>query len=346
MPIKKPDPATEKKHVAGGVTPAYEVQKQTKTEEQPQPTGSEPRQAPRTMALPSISTKKQVERESYMERIERLQVKEAEGEPSVMEKAAEAVQEVAAIVEELGLSPEQVTVEIAVNITGQQGIVCTYCGRPTCNYRPTTYRIKNPEIDLLGDTLTLFQEQMSAVGFSYGLVAYDDQDVLVLREPTAPGDANERAQTLSRYFAFRDRLETPDPTNLVWMKQMLSKWTSDLATAKRAGTPLDKQMYDVSFKLLDTADGARVKAMIVVSNMGSGLATHGIAARAESEDIKLSGVAIGNNAPQVAAGMAFPSVQVPDFHALRDQMSDWTKVMKDQIAAMPKNVPAQPPEKK
>jgi hypothetical protein len=337
MPVKKSDPAVEKKHVVtpGSVAPAYETKTETKTEVKP--AAAEPRMAPRTMALPSIDTKKAVERESYMERLERLEVKE-DGEPSVMEKAAEAVQEVLEVVEELGLAPEQVTVELAVNITGQQGIVCVYCGRPTCNYRPTTYRIKNPEIDLLGDTLTLFQEQMSKVGFSYATVVYDDQDVLVLREPSPPGDQNERAMTLQRYFAFRDRLETPDPKSRQWMQQMLAKWDSSFQSAKRAGTPLDKPMFDVSFKLLESAEGARVKAMIVVSSMTSGLATHAIAARAEHEGIKMSGVAVGNNAAQVAAGMAFPSVSVPDMHALRDQMSDWTKVMKDQIATLPKNV--------
>jgi hypothetical protein len=275
------------------------------------------------------SKKKAPEREFYEERLQRLAQSEA-GQPSALEQAEIAIEELKKVAEEKGLAPADVTVLLAVSIPGEEAVKCVYCGRPSCQFRPTTYRQKNPEIDLLGDALAVFQEKMTEAGFRYGLIVYDDLDVLMLREPALGDDLKERAQTLGRYFSFRDRLEYPNPVDQAWMQATLAKWRPAFATRQQAGLALDKPMFEAGFRALE-ANRTAVQAMVVAKNQPPSDGTFGIAARAEQAGIRLSGIAIGANAAEVAAGMAFPSVAAPDLHGLRDRMRDWTKALADAI---------------
>ncbi len=288
------------------------------TKEQPveaQSTGAPaPKLAPRTFALPKVGQAEKAVEAGYEEHLERL-------EEIIEEQAEEVAAEVARVAEEKGLEPEDVTLVASYDITGKDELKCVFCGRPTCSFRPQVYRVKNPEVDLLGDAITVFQEAASRAGAKYAMIVYDDQDVLVLREPEAPEDQAERGTTLARYAAFRDRLEYPDPNSRAWMDQMLAKWTPDQANTSRTGAPLDKKMFEVLFNVFDTA-GGEIRAAMVSKSIAPKMSMRGVEVKAKKGSIAMTGVAVGRDAEYVAPRLFKNTVVAPDLHELREKVGE------------------------
>jgi hypothetical protein len=286
-----------------------------KEKEQPKEAPKEapnPRLAPRTFHVPKIAEMERPVEALYEEHLERL-------EEVIEQQAEQVVEQVQEIAEAQGLEPSDITLVGVWDITGKDQIKCVYCGRPTCTFRPQIYRVKNPEVDLIGDSITVFQEAASRSGAKYAMIVYDDQDVLVLREPEVGEDQEERALSYSRYAAFRDRVQFPDPNSRAWMDQMLAKWTPDQQVRRQTGDPLDQKMFETSFKVFDAAGGA-LKAMMLVKSLPPKMGMRGIEVRGKQQGIAMTGVAVGKQAEYVAPRLFTSTITAPDLHEVREKM--------------------------
>ncbi len=303
--------STETKRDTASAT-AVETKAEPKMQSTPEKEVAPVRDHARAVAVPKVATAKKIEPTLYEEHLERLQ--------EVIEEAAQEIaEEVAAVAEAQGLKPEDVTIVWALEITGRADVVCSYCGRPACTYRPVTYRTKNPDVDLLGDSITVFQEAAAKAGVRYGIVVYDEE-VLVLREPGKADERKERETTFSRYNAFRDRHEYPDPTNRGWLDQRLAKWTPEDARRPQAGEPADKQALDITTKVLDKDEG-KIKALAVAKSCTARpkVSFKGPQAVLKAKGISVASIIVGPQA-RPGADLFTPTHLAPDGHELREKV--------------------------
>lgn len=328
MSTSKPLGGEHRVKVEITVRNAGATERETQPQAQPEkkPASADPKLAPRTFALPKVGAEAAPQQAAYQEHLERL-------EKEIEEQVAIVTEQVKEIAEEKGLSPSDVTLVWALDITGKADVVCSFCGRPSCTYRPVMYRTKNPEVDLLGDSITVFQEAASRAGVKYGMIVYDE-DVLVLRDPNVGADEAERATTLARYTAFRNRHEYPDPNNRGWLDKMLAKWNPADASRRVAGDPADARMFETGFKIFDEAGGA-LKAMIVVKAVEPRQGLRGVELRAKGKGIQLTGMAVGRRAMEVAPRLLSNTVVAPDAHELREKVGEGIKASLDSLKDQP-----------
>lgn len=307
---------------------AYEVRVKPATETgvKVERGGPDPKLARRTMALPAINAKERPVEAGYEEHLERL-------EEVIEQQAAAIVEQVAEIAAEKGLEPKDVTLVWSLDITGRQDVVCSYCGRPSCTFRPVQYRTRNPEVDLLGDSITVFQEAAARAGVKYGIIVYDEE-VLVLRDPATAGDQAERADTLSRYTQFRDRHDYPDPKSRAWLDQALAKWNPADASRRVSGDPADGRMFEAAFKIFQQVGGA-LKSMVVAKSVEPRGGIRGFEVRAKQAGIQMTGLAVGQRADAVAGRFLSRTLVAPDAHQLREKVGDGIKASLEAIKDLP-----------
>jgi hypothetical protein len=293
------------------VSYAEKTKEQEKEKETPK-TAPNPKLAPRTFHISKVAEAEKPVEALYEEHLERL-------EQVIEEQTQQVVEEVQQIAEKHGLDPSDVTLVGVWDITGKDQIKCVYCGRPTCTFRPQIYRVKNPEIDLIGDSITVFQEAASRAGAKYAMMVYDDQDVLVLREPNVAADQDERAQALSRYTEFRDRIQYPDYNSRGWMDEMLQKWTPDQQFTRKTGDPLDQKALETTFKVFDAAGGA-LKMMMMVKSLPPKMGFRGVEVQGKAKGIAMTGVAVGRQAEYIAPRLFTNTLVAPDLHEVRERM--------------------------
>jgi hypothetical protein len=288
--------------------------------------GVEPKLAPRTMALPRISAKERPVEAGYEEHLERL-------EEAIEQQTAAIVEHVAEIAAEKGLDPSDVTLVWSLDITGRQDVVCSFCGRPSCTFRPVQYRTRNPEVDLLGDSIIVFQEAAARAGVKYGVIVYDEE-VLVLRDPATAGDQAERADTLTRYTQFRDRHDYPDPNSQSWLQQALAKWNPADAARRVSGDPADGRMFEAAFKIFQQVGGA-FKSMVVAKSVEPRGGIRGFEVRAKQAGIQMTGLAVGDRAEAVARRFLDRTLIAQDAHQLRDRVGDGVNTSLQAIKDLP-----------
>jgi hypothetical protein len=252
-------------------------------------------------------------RESMQQILERL-------EPLI----ASQVQQVQAVLEEKGLGPADVNVMFAWDITGDEKQVCSFCGRHGCGYRPVMYQTQNVEIDLLEDAKVAAAEIATRLGVSFGEMVYDDKNALVLREIVTPSEsaAAENVMSLSRFRAFRNRLQYPDPANRAWLDAQLAKWQPADATTQVTGAPDDRGMLMISQKVFAQAPGQGPKALIVAKSQVPKDGLRGQEIMLGNAGIALGGLAIGRNAAQVAQVFLKDTMVVPDLHQAREKVGE------------------------
>jgi hypothetical protein len=288
----------------GGVATAARTAQQEKVAPR-SASGAQMMPAPAARVLPKAVHKKEAVRAAYLFEKERLQ-----------KTIARQAQEVQQVLDDQGLEPEDVTFGYVIDLTGEDAVVCVACGRPSCDYRPTSYRGPNPEVDLMADSITVFQEAVSKTGANYFFLLYDDKQVTVLREPAGPANDTERAGIVQRFREFRDAQKNMTVTPQ-WMSEMMTRWTPDMTTRKFVDAPQDEQAADVAIKLfahLETCvHGVFWAKSIAKGNMGeveNSLRKNGIIA---------SGMAMGSRADAVA-GMMFEgrTIKARDMHDTAD----------------------------
>lgn len=248
---------------------------------------------------------------SYMEIVDRLQ-------PLIDEQLAG----VQAVMEADGVEAPNVDMVLAIDITGEEKIVCTYCGRPNCNYKPTTYRSDNPERNLLTDGLVVFMEVAEALGINYGVIAYDDQDVVPVRV-LAPvdGQPNDRALVRDRFEGFAGRHENPEITR-AWLDEMLAKWTPKDRTRPQAGEPDDGTAFTIAQRMFNEAshDGTPVRGLVVAKSLPPLKSFMLDEMSLRNEGIAVNGLAVGHDAQQVAANFFEDTDVAEDPHEFKERM--------------------------
>lgn len=241
---------------------------------------------------------------------------------------AAQVAEVMAVMEAEGLGPEDVQVLFSWDTTGDEKIVCSFCGREGCGYRPVMYKTKNVEIDLLEDSFVVATEVATRLGIQWGAIVYDE-DVLVLRELDTPGEraAADNQQALDRWRAFVNRHEYPDPTNRAWLDERLAAWRPEHATTSVKGTPDDKHMFTVAQKMFaqKKTDGMRGLTLAKSQVPASSLKAQEPLFKAKK--LRLHGMAVGAKADQIKNGMWSKTDTVPDPHVAREMIGKRIKTL-------------------
>lgn len=247
---------------------------------------------------------------------------------------AAQVQEVAAVMEAESLGPSDVQVMFSFDVTGDEKRVCSFCGRPCCGYRPVMYQTKNIEIDLLEDSFVVATEVASRLGITWGALVYDEQ-VLVMRELAAPEEQakQENELLLSRFRAFVNRKQYPDPTNRAWLDQMLAKWQPGHANTSVKGQADDRSMFTIAQKLFSgtKTDGAR--GLTVSKSQPPASSLKAQEALFKAKKIRVHGLAVGSKADQVKAGMFSHTDVVHDQHQAREMVGARIKKLIDKTTA-------------
>lgn len=249
-------------------------------------------------------------RETFMQIAERL-------EPAVQVQ----VQAALALAPQLeGDKPSDTKVNLVLRIAGKQARVCTNCGNPACNNYAAMYRAKPPDIDLLQDSLYVFSKMAEALGIQYGVVLVDDKDVLVLRE-TAPSKVGDDAGTmLSRFGAFRDRHEYPDPSNGAWLKDQLAKWDPSDRDRSAIGEADDRRALRTALTQLANAPGKKGALLYATSEQPTQRLSE-VEREADAQGVSTLAIAMGKQADRIARGLFSNTVSVPDAHGVRDQLA-------------------------
>lgn len=282
-----------------------------------------PRPAP--IAVPTMKAATAPERQTYAEIATRL-------EPLVAEQVAELI----AVMEAKGLEPADTRMVFAFDITGDQRQVCSFCGRHGCGYRPVNYRTQNVEIDLLEDSMVVFLETARRVGISYGLTAYDEQ-VLPLRDVQRPSEsAGEHETIIQRYRAFKNRHSYPDPANRAWLDQQLAKWQPEMATQSMAGEANDASALKIGRTMLERGEGEGAMGLMVSKSVAPRASLKSQELILAAKKIHVVGVAVGKNAPAVAAAMFKDTAQAGDGHALRENIGRRMIALLDKSNGQPK----------
>jgi hypothetical protein len=287
--------------------PEPEAEKEKATET---PLGPGLRTRPSPLILPSLQPKKELVHEGYLEMVERL-------EPAIVAQL-EKVKQVA-LAE--GLDPQDLRLLYTIDITGNQRSVCVNCGRPTCRNFGKLYRTPNAEVDLLSDSLVVFMEVASRLGAKFGLIAYDEQ-VCPLRDVGPATNAADRAQVISRFLAFRNRREHPDPANRAWLQAMLKKWQPSDREKPAAGQPADRHALRVGAQMLNEAEGDAVKGLILAKGQIPRTPLRGFEGELKASGIELSGLAVGKNAAEIRRSMFTKTGTAHDTHEIRDHIGD------------------------
>lgn len=283
----------------------------------PLPARAEPIKIPMT-----ASAKKLAPLPGYEELRENL-------EPLIEKQLAEVKQ----VLLQKGVSPADVKIVYAIDITGSEIQVCLACGQIGHNFRPTMVRQENPEINMLSESLVVFLEVASRLGLSYSVVAYDEE-VLPLRELLPPANNQaERAATLSRFDSFRRRHKTPDITDREWMAREMPKWNPADATKKVVGDPNDKRALDTAQALLLKAGDAAVRGVTVSKSQIPKTSLLGFEAMLKGKGIKAAGIAVGANAPAAARAMFQKTDTAQNNHILREKMGKSMSLIVEQAGA-------------
>jgi hypothetical protein len=185
------------------------------------------------------------------------------------------------------------------------------------------YETKNTQIDLLDDSITEFQEMAARVGFNYGVVVYDDRDVLVLREPGPAETEAERAETSRRYSVFRDRRDGDmgRPGDRAWLDQRLARWKPSDATATVIGIPKDGEMFQEVIAVKREFPNELV-GMTVIKTQRPGESLDELEQQADGAGVFLNGVAAGPDCDDIARYMFRNTEKAPDLHEVREKLGD------------------------
>ncbi len=264
---------------------------------------------PQAIKIPAgISAKKTAPAPSYLEMVEQL-------EPLIQKQLAE----VKAVMDQRGLGPDDVQMVSALDITGREVSVCLACGVIGHDYQPTIVRQENPEIDMFVEKIVVDLEVASRLGIALGLLAYDDEGVLKLRDVNPPSSSADRAKITERFQAFRKRHTAPNVTDPKWIAEERERWVPSDATRKVKGEPDDRLCLDTAQKMLaKTGRESRVRGVTIAKSQVPAQSLKGLEAVMKGKGIQLSGTAVGQEAANVARAMFAKTSIAPTMHDLRE----------------------------
>jgi hypothetical protein len=206
-----------------------------------------------------------------------------------------------------------------VDVTGHEVQVCLACGRIGHDYRPTMVRQDNPEINMLSEFFVVGNEIAKRRGKPYGWIVHDEE-VLVLRPVAAPGEGEDDEIVLRRFEAFLKRHDIKtikDGTIMQWMAAEMAKWNPADATRKLVGEPADRRAIDTAQKLFADSGHQGSKGLIVAKGQPSKAGLRSLEAISNSNGIKVTGIAVGKQAQNVARTMFGKTLIAPDMHDLK-----------------------------
>jgi hypothetical protein len=280
---------------------------------------------PQLVALPvNVQQAQRAPRPGYAEMVAQL-------EPMIQAQLAEVM----AVIEAKGIKPGDVNMVYAPDITGDEVSVCLACGFVGHNYQPTLVRTQNPEIDMLTESVVVFLEVASRAGINHGLIAYDDQGVIVLREVKATGNTTERGLLAERFQKFRDRygrielranqvsgdFRKGKVVDQAWLQQERAAWKPSDASRKVAGEPDDKLAVDTLTQLLAKSPGSgAVKGATLVKSQTPRASVKSVEAVAKAKGIVLSGIAVGKDRDQIRRTFFRHTAEAANMHALRESV--------------------------
>jgi hypothetical protein len=251
-------------------------------------------------------------RESYPERVARLQ--------NLIDLQVEHVRKLA---DDQGTDITDYKMVYVFNIAGEAGEVCAFCGRQGCQYRPVAVLKENREIDLLKDAMTVAQEVATKLGISYGLIAYDD-DLIPLREVMPPDDLADRAGVLSLFGKFKDRKDRPDITDRKWLDEMLAKWDISMKYRNVTGEPCDRAMAELATKMIHEAAGNGPSAVMLATSQKPKSSLRPIEAGFKQAHIQAAALAVGKQAKEISRQLFSQTVEVMENHGLVESIGQGT----------------------
>jgi hypothetical protein len=235
-------------------------------------------------------------------------------EPLIQSQLAE----VQAVMNEKKLTPADVSMVYGIDITGRETSVCLACGIEGHDFQPTKVRKENPAIDMLQESLIVFQEVAARAGIRYGLMAYDDKGVFKLKDVGGAGTTGDRGLIAERFLGFRKRFVTPDITDPKWIAQEKARWVPSDANRKMAGEPDDTAAINVLSQMLKGSAGP-MGAVVTKSHVPkTSLRTQSLIAK--SSGVMLQGIAVGERRAEVAKSMFDKTNQAVNMHALKGEI--------------------------
>lgn len=304
--------------------PAPEMQRA-----RPMPVSAQPQPLLFVAAQPAA---KPAPRPDYDEMVEHL-------EPMIQRQLAEVQRALL----ERGLRPEDVQLVYAIDITGRETSVCLACGIEGHDFQPTQVRLEALAIDMLTESLVVFQEVASRLGAKYGLLAYDDGGVLVLRRVSAASSPTTRANAAARFQAFRDRfgkvqlqtgaLRSGVVVDKAWLAAEAKSWVPSDASRAVVGQAQDVLAINTVAQIKDPHGGPCLA--VFAKNQAPTTALRTAELLANRNGIALSGVAVGSQAPR---NFLKHTVVAPTMHDLRTHLGRGLKLAIDQ-AIQKENAP-------
>jgi hypothetical protein len=218
-----------------------------------------------------------------------------------------------------GVSGADVGLMIAIDITGKEVQICLACAIEGHDFQPSNQRQDSPAINMLGESMVVGMEIARRVGIDPGLIIYDEE-VFVVREPgdTAGGpqrDLDRFEEIFARHGKAKDLGEGEV---LDWMTEEGESWTPEDATRRVVGDPDDRGVFEQSIRLLD-ASGKPIKGMMLSKGQPQ-TNVRSLVPLATAHGVTVTGIAVGEDARQIAAMMPRKTLVVPDTHDVRSRL--------------------------
>lgn len=227
----------------------------------------------------------------------------------------------------VGNNPGDVTIVYAVDITGREVQVCLACGRVGHDVQPSMMRQENVEIDMLTESLVIFQESCTRAGVRFAVLAADDTGTLVLRTPFAANGVTDRSKNAMRFQEFKDRhaqvsidgqLKNGRIDDQAWLARESANWHPSDAHRKTVGATNDEQVMRIA-KQIHLASPTKVRGIMYAKSQMPAMSLRGTEVGLKSAGIVPVGLAIGKDAQAIKAQLFSKTHIAADMHDARER---------------------------